>query len=140
MGTCVNLQYCFYGIFHERQIFEPIITVRNEVAKVIFYTCLSVILFTKGGVSQHALQVVSQQAFQQGGLLLRGVPAPGGGGSAPGGVPSPEGCACSGGACSRVGGYGDPPKADSYCCERYASYWNAFLFAFASNCKQRRMV
>ena len=41
-------------------------------------------------------------------------------GSAPGG-------ACSGGVCS--GGCGDPPpKADGYCCGRYASYWNAFLF------------
>ena len=52
-------------------------------------------------LSQHALQVVSQHALQQGGLLLRG--------------------ACSGGVC------GPPNKADGYCCGRYASYWNAFL-------------
>ena len=24
----------------------------------------------------------------------------------------------------------DPPPADGYCCGRYASYWNAFLFIF----------
>ena len=60
-----------------------------------------------GGVlSQHALQVVSQHALQQGGS------APGGGGLLWGAM------------------LGDPPplpKADGYCCGRYASYWNAFL-------------
>ena len=25
-------------------------------------------------------------------------------------------------------GSGTPPPADGYCCRRYASYWNAFLF------------
>ena len=62
------------------------------------------------------------------------------GGSAPG-----VGCLVSGGAFSggsalgvpvpggllHVGGGGvwrPPPKADGYCCRRYASYWNAFLF------------
>ena len=68
-----------------------------------------------------------------GGYLVRGVPAPGcvsglggqgvsgrgvlaPGRSGPGGVPG-----------------GDPP--DGYCCGRYASYWNAFLFCnfFAEN-------
>ena len=54
-----------------------------------------------------------------------------------------RGCACSGdggvcsggGACSRgwcedvsaLGGMWRPPH-DIYCCRRYASYWNAFLF------------
>ena len=66
-----------------------IITVRNEVAKVMFLH-MSVILSMGGVLSQHALQVVSQHALQQGGsapggcllwggLLQVGVPAPGGG-------------------------------------------------------------
>ena len=74
-------------------------------------------------------------ALQQGGLLL-------------GGTSSREGCLLRGGACSR--GYllpvracsrggacsqgcvcvETPPKADGYCCGRYASYWNAFLLLF----------
>ena len=29
-------------------------------------------------------------------------------------------------------GPGTPPPADGYCCGRYASYWNAFLFCFFS--------
>ena len=52
-----------------------------------------------------------------GGACSRGVPAPGG-------VPALGG-ACSGGVPAR-GGVWRPPKADSYCCRRYASYWNAF--------------
>ena len=47
-----------------------------------------------------------------GGCLLWGVSAPGG--------------ACSGG--HLLWGCRDPPKADGYCCGRYASYWKAFLF------------
>ena len=43
-----------------------------------------------------------------GGVCSRGVSAPGG--SAPGGSALP------------------PPGRDGYCCGRYASYWNAFLF------------
>ena len=71
-----------------------------------------VILFIggKGVLSHHALQVVSQHA-----LLQEGVPALGGG-LLLGGVPTPRG------VCR------DPLKADGYCCGRYASYWNAFLF------------
>ena len=83
------------------------ITARNEVAKVMFLH-VSVILFMGVVVSQHALQVVSQHALKQ------GVPAPGGicsrGCLLPGGVETP------------------PPEAEGYCCGRYASYWNAFLF------------
>ena len=56
----------------------------------------------------------------QGGACSRGGPAQGG--SAPGG------CLLRGGG----GGVGlwrpSPPKADGYCCGRYASYWNVFLF------------
>ena len=81
---------------------SPLVTVRNEVAKVMFLH-VSVILF--GGVlSQNPLQVVSQHALQQ---VLWGVPVPGGSALA---VP-----ARGGGACSWVGGWsqgnpgGDPP-------------------------------
>ena len=54
-------------------------------------------------------------------------PKPGGGDSAPGaacsrGVPAPGGCRLQG-CVWRL-----PPR-DGYCCGRYASYWNAFLFA-----------
>ena len=55
--------------------FLYLITVRNEVAKVMFLH-VSVILFTGWGVlSQHALQVVSQHA--EGCACSRGVPARG---------------------------------------------------------------
>ena len=60
-------------------------------------------------------------ACSRGGLVLGGVPAPGGSG--------PGGCA-----------RGDPP--DGYCCGRYASYWNAFLFGkiFAQNCIKMKKI
>ena len=52
----------------------------------------------------------------------------GGGGSGPEGVPGPGGGGCL--VPSGVPG-GDPP--DGYCCGRYASYWNAFLFFYWSD-------
>ena len=56
------------------------------------------------------------------GCLLQGGGGACSGGSAPGGMPA-------GGKPAPGGGrHGDPTKADSYCCRRYASYWNAFLF------------
>ena len=86
----------------------------------------------KGRVlSQQALQVVSQHALQQGGSAVGGGACSGGGrwgacsvGSALGG-----GGACSGGALR------PPPKADGYCCGRYASYWNELLLNFSVNTK-----
>ena len=70
------------------------------------------------------------------GCLLRrvsapGVSAPGGCVSAPGGCLLPgsvcsKGGVCSGG-CLLGGGLVETPR-DGYCCGRYASYWNAFLF------------
>ena len=111
---------------------------KRSLRRLYFYTCLSVILFTEGG-----------------GCLVGGVPGPGGllrrvpdwGVPAPGGlllgVCSWGGGWCllgGGGVCSRrkwVGGaYSGgclvetppPPPRDGYCCWRYASYWNAFLF------------
>ena len=99
------------------------------------------ILFTGGGVlSQHALQVVSQHALQQvsgvGGRLVSqhalqvSRPTAKGeveGDLAKGGVPAPGEGACSGGGVWR------PPPRDGYCCGRYASYWNAFLFTTVVN-------
>ena len=93
-----------YSILYGTELeFASIITIRNEIAKVMFLH-VSVILFTGGGVlSQHALQVVSQHALEQGvpalgGLLLKGCLLRGcllWGGLLPGG------CLLWGGACSR---------------------------------------
>ena len=47
-----------------------------------------------------------------------------------GGVPDPGG-AYPGGCLVLVGCAKTPPPRDSYCCGRYASYWNAFLFFFS---------
>ena len=51
------------------------------------------------------------------------------------GVPGPGGCLVGGSASAGWGGgwyptctEADPPGRDGYCCGRYASYWNAFLF------------
>ena len=62
----------------------------------------------------------------------RGVPGPRR--SAPGRVPGPGGGLLPGG-CLVPGGVGipactevDPPGRGGYCCGRYATYWNAFLF------------
>ena len=41
----------------------------TKLRRLCFYTCLSVILFTGGVLSQHALQVVSQHALQQRGAI-----------------------------------------------------------------------
>ena len=96
----------------------------TKLRRLCFYTCLSVILFTGGGVlSQHALQVVSKHALQ-----LRGaIPACIAGGiptciAVGGGVLSQHalqvvsqhalqqgGGSAPGGACSR--GCGDPPES-----------------------------
>ena len=113
----------------------------NEVWGKVIFLHLFVILFTGGWypsmhctwypsmpcsrgcvLSQHALQVVSQHVLQQG-------------------VPAPRGGEWSGGVCSQgvcLGGLlcgGDglllmETSPDGYCCGRYASYWNAFLFVF----------
>ena len=74
----------------------------------------------------------------------RGVP--GLGGTCSQGVPG-WGCLLPGGRCLLLGGWGawsggmpggDPP--DGYCCERYASYWNAFLYIlkqFITRCSKK---
>ena len=73
-----------------------------KLRRLCFYTCLS---FCSRGSIPASLAA-------GGGACARGV-------YAPGGLPAPGGC-------------GDPPlEADGYCCGRYASYWNAFLFMYA---------
>ena len=81
-------------------------------------------------LSQHALQVVSKHALQQGGVLSQHAlqvvslhALQQGDGSAPGG-----GQVCSRGVCFEGGGLVETTPPDSHCCGRYASYWNAFLF------------
>ena len=65
---------------------------------------------------------------------FRGIWPGGGGGPGPHprgklrGIWLEQGCLLWGGGCLlRGGGCGDP-LCDGYCCGRYASYWNAFLF------------
>ena len=82
--------------------------------------------------TQLCLSTRGEECLVLGGACSRGVPGSGGclvpGGSGPGG------CLLPGGVCS-WGGVGipactetEPPGRDDYCCGRYASYWNAFLF------------
>ena len=103
----------------------------TKLRRLCFYRCLSV---HRGVVSQHALQVVSQHALQKvsrrgcyPSMHCRWYPS----------MPcnrSPGGCLVWG-VCSRRGGIPActeadplPPGRDGYCCGRYASHWNAFLF------------
>ena len=123
---------------------ENLITVRNEVAKVMFLH-LSVILFT-GGLLQCMLgyhppgtdtpleetppwttppldQVPPDQTPPDQAPPRPGTP-PG-----PGASPGPD-----------TPHQTSPqkqthPPADGYCCGRYASYWNAYLFSIGDNCK-----
>ena len=66
------------------------------------------------------------------GYVFTGVCLSTGGGSAPRGSVCSGGCLVQGGLLP--GGWypsmhwGRPPWRDGYCCGRYASYWNAFLF------------
>ena len=58
-------------------------------------------------------------------MCLSGGKGPGPGGVPGPGVPAPRGCLVPGGCLVET-----PPRRDGYCCGRYASYWNAFLFLF----------
>ena len=127
---------------------------QTKFAKVMFLNmsvCPQV-----GVVSQHALQVVSQHALQvsrgvcvsqhalqvsrlaRGSLrgLARGVSRPtprgvsrptprGVSRPTPGGSPGPH---PGGGGGVSQHALRQTPLADGYCCGRYASYWNTFLF------------
>ena len=35
--------------------------------------------------------------------------------------------------------YSPPPPRDGYCCRRYASYWNAFLFFIVHHCEKKNI-
>ena len=85
-------------------------------------------LQVSGGVSQHALQVsrpTPKGELEGSGQGRVSRPTPGGApGPDPGGSPGPH----PAGYPSMYWGRTPPP--DGYCCGRYASYWNAFLFLF----------
>ena len=100
----------------------------NEVwGKVIFSEACVKNSVHRGVVSQHALQVVSQHALQvsrptpkgevEGDLVQAHSQGGSWGGSGPG--PHPRG---------KLRGNWPGPSPDGYCCGRYASYWNEFLF------------
>ena len=95
-------QYITFGNIPTHHIL--LVTVRNEVAKVMFLH-VSVILSTGLGWG-----VCSW------GCLLGG-----------GGVPA-QGVGEGGGLVSQHALRQTPPGRDGYCCGRYASYWNAFFF------------
>ena len=124
-----------YGLKSSIMGCVPIFTACNEVGAKVMFLHMSVILFMGGGVvSKHTLAVASQHALQQvsrGGVsrstprgelrgLAWGVSSP-----TPGGVsrPTPWGRGIP--ACTEA------ETSHGYCCGRYASYWNAFLFAIA---------
>ena len=72
-------------------------------------------------------------ACSRGGTCSWGVPALGslpapGGCLLRGRVPAPGEGVCSGGCLLQGGCLVETPR-DGYCCGRYASYWNAFLFS-----------
>ena len=72
-------------------------------------------IFTPVCHSVHRRGMVSQHALQRWVCAIQACLAAGGGG------------ACSGGGVPGLGGLLETPL-DGYCCGRYASYWNAFLF------------
>ena len=115
----------------------------RKLRRLCFYRCVSVHCPREGGwypsmpcrwypsmpcsrslggcvLSQHALQQVSRGGAWSGGCLLLGW----------GGVCSwvGEGLLLGGGLVSQHALRQTPPGRDGYCCGRYASHWNAFLF------------
>ena len=89
---------------------------------------VSVILFTGGGPGPGGC-LVPGGACLGGGAWSRGVWS--WEGLLPGVVPA-QGGACDRGCLLWGVSDGDPP--DCYCCGRYASYWNAFLFEEKVRC------
>ena len=102
-----------------------VITVRNEVAKVMFYRCVSVHGGGGGGV------LVPGGLLPGGYLVPGGVPGPRGepgpgwclipGVSAPGGMSAPGGVSTPGGFVSQHAlrqTLPPPPRRDGYCCGR----------------------
>ena len=113
----------------------------TKLRRLCFYTCLSFCPRGRCAIPACIADGIPANLAVGGYLVLggsaQGVPGPGGAWSQWDllwGVSALEGSAlggllrgvCSGG--SAPGGCGDPPEADDYCCGRYASYLNAFLF------------
>ena len=88
----------------------------NEVWGKVIFSEACVKNSVRGGFPAY---LAGHMTNQQGGLLL-GVPALGGS--------APRGCLLRGGACSGGAWWSPPSPRNGYCCGRYASYWNAFLF------------
>ena len=153
MGNGFSKVMCSMRQLSQRSLngYKALLPPANEVWGKVIFLHLSVILFTGGVVSQHALQVVSQHALQQvsggggGGIPCSGIPAciAGGGlqthtwgdlqahirgqgspGPHPGGL---QAHTWEGGLCIPACTEATPPM-DGYCSGWYASYWNAFLF------------
>ena len=125
--------------------YETIFTVRNEVAKVMF---LHLCVCPQGGMPGLGDGGSGRGRWPGpgGGCLVPGGPGPGGAWSqgrylvlgVPGlrGVPAlrgpgPWGVLGPGGVLSQHALRQTPPPP-SYCCGRYVSYWNAFLYEFFS--------
>ena len=152
-----NERFCHYK-FTLTDPLRPIFTARKRsLRRLCFYRCVSV---HRALLSQHALQVVSQHALQQvSGGVGRGVgggwmwgaletckacwdttPTHTQGGSLEGSGwrgggstgPYPRGKlrGSSPGPQPRGKLRGIWPGGGAYCCEWYASYWNAFLFFY----------
>ena len=114
---------------------NTLLPLSNEVCEGYVFTRVCLLSTGGGGgvVSPHALQVVSQHALQISrptpkgrlmGLARRGLQAHTRGSLGPLQAHTLGGRGVSQ-ACTEAD---PPPTADSYCCGRYASYWNAFLF------------
>ena len=115
---CLQLYLCQFMLRICDGTAHPIITVRNEVAKVMF---LQVSVCPRGG-----------GAWSDGVSAPRGVPGLGevsaSGGCLLWGVPDLGDVLLPGGGWYPSMHWGRPPQRDGYCCGRYASYWNAFLY------------
>ena len=86
----------------------------TKLRRLCFYTCLPVILFTGGGSA--SVHVGIQPPVPPLGADTPGTRHPLG----PGTLPRTR---------HPSGTRHHPLPADGYCCGRYASYWNAFLFS-----------
>ena len=132
MVTC-SIKYVA-SLLHYPTCRNSLLPPANEVWGKIIFLHLFVILFTGGGAwSWEGVPGPGGCLVPGGGLLWEdawswGVPGPRGACqrvSAPGGAWS-WGVSAPGGVWSQGGAWWRPP--DGYCCGRYASYWDAFLF------------
>ena len=118
-GNSVKFRSAFTqtNCFVHYQVFRFIVEESESVIDICIFTA------RKRSLGQgNIFTSVCREFCSQGGCLVWGGRCLLLGGLVPGGVSS------LGGTCSWGAPGGDPP--DSYCCGRYVSYWNAFLFAF----------